>query len=106
MNDGLNKKLAEILGKMDEKILQTKLNAALDMLKKGNTDDLAKKINKLDKGELLSKINELDENKLKDLKINKEDIQRNVSNADFEKLSRLLGENGDEIINKIKDIIK
>ena len=106
MNDGLNKKLAEILGKMDEKVLQTKLNTALDMLKKGNTDDLAKKINKMDKGELLSKINEFDENKLKDLKLNKDDLKQNVSNADFEKLSRLLGENGDEIIKKIKDIIK
>jgi len=106
MNDGLNKKLAEMLGKMDEKVLQTKLNAALDMLKNGNTDDLAKKINKMDKDELLSKINDFDENKLKNLKINKDEIKQNVTNADFEKLSRLIGENGDEIIKKIRDIIK
>lgn len=106
MNEGLSKKLAEMLGKMDEKVLQTKLNAALDMLKNGNTEELAKKINKMDKNELLSKINEFDENKLKDLKINKDEIKQNVNNADFDKLSRLLGENGDEIIKKIKDIIK
>ena len=106
MNDGLNKKLAEILGKMDEKVLQTKLNAALDMLKNGNTDELAKKINKMDKGELLTKINEFDDDKLKNLKINKDEIKQNVTNADFEKLSHLIGENGDEIIKKIRDIIK
>lgn len=106
MNDGLNKKLAEILGKMDEKVTQAKLNSALDMLKNGNTEELAKKLNKIDKNELLSKINDFDESKLKDLKINKNEISQNVSNTDFEKLSRLLGENGEEIIKKIKDIIK
>lgn len=106
MNDGLNKKLAEILGKMDEKVTQAKLNSALDMLKNGNTEELAKKLNKIDKNELLSKINDFDESKLKDLKINKNEISQNVSNTDFEKLSRLLGENGEEIIKKFKDIIK
>ena len=40
----LNKKLAEMLGKMDEKVLQAKLNAALDMLKKGKQKSLQRKL--------------------------------------------------------------
>ena len=64
MSNSINKKMAELLGKMDEKVLQAKLSATIDMLKKGDMDDLVKKINKMDKNELLSKINE-DENKTK-----------------------------------------
>lgn len=105
MNDSLNKKLAEMLGKMDEKVLQARLNAALDMLRNGNTEDLAKKLNKMDKGELLNKISEVDETKLKDLNLNKDEIRKQVNNADLEKLSALIGDHGEEIISKIKDII-
>lgn len=104
--NNLNKMMADILGKMDEKVLQAKINAALDMLKKGDTDELVKKINKMDKNELLEKINELDESKLKNLNINKEEIRQRVSDADLNKLAKLIGEHGDEIIKKLKDIIK
>lgn len=106
MNNALNKKLAEIVGKMDEKVLQTKLNAAMDMLKKGNAEDLVKKINKMDKQELVSKINEFDESKLQELNINKEEINSKVSDTDLQNLSRLIGEHGDEIVQKIKEIIR
>lgn len=106
MNEGFNKKLAEVLGRMDEKVLKSKLNAALEMLKKGDTEELAKKINKIDKEELLKKMNEFDETKFKDLKIDKNQIKQAVSGEDLDKLAQLLGEHGDEVIGKIKDIIK
>jgi ADP-dependent phosphofructokinase/glucokinase len=105
MNNSINKKMAELLGKMDEKVLQAKLNATIDMLKKGDMDDLVKKINKMDKDELLSKINEVDETKLKELKIDKEEIKQKVNVNDLDNLAKLIGNNGDEIIKKIKDII-
>ncbi|HEX3027839.1 MAG TPA: membrane trafficking protein [Clostridia bacterium] len=106
MSEGLSKKLAEIMGKMDERVTQAKVNSALEMLKNGDTKELAKKINKVDKEELLSKINEFDVSKLKDMNINIDDVKQKINDADLKKLSDLLGENGDEIINKIKDIIK
>jgi len=102
----LNKMLAEILGKMDEKVLQAKINAALDMLKNGNCDELAKKINKMDMNELLPKIKELDEDKLKEMNINKNELKQKISETDLNNLQKLLGEHGGEIISKIKDIIK
>lgn len=105
MNNLFNKKLAEILGKMDEKVLQTQLNAALDMLKKGDTEELAKKINKIDKNDLIDKINEFDASKLNDLKINKDEMKQKISDTDLNSLKTLIGEHGDEIIKKIKDII-
>lgn len=106
MNEALNRKLAEILGKMDEKVLQAKLNAAMDMLKKGDTDELAKKLNKMDKNELMDKLNEFDESKLKELSIDKNELKQRIQNTDLDRLAKLLGEHGDEMIKKIKDIIK
>jgi transcriptional regulator of aromatic amino acid metabolism len=106
MNNSINKKLAEILGKMDEKVLQTKLNAAIDMLKKGEVDELVKKINKMDKDELMNKINEFDMSRLNELNINKEEIKEMISKTDFDHLASLIGDQGDEIISKIKDIIE
>lgn len=102
----LNKKLAEILGKMDEKVLQAKLNAALDMLKKGDTAELAKKINKMDKDDIMDKIKGFDESKLREFNINKNEIREKVNDNDLENLKKLIGEHGEEIINKIKDIIR
>ncbi|HEX2926806.1 MAG TPA: membrane trafficking protein [Ruminiclostridium sp.] len=106
MNNSINKKLSEVLGKMDDKVTQAKLNAMLDMLKNGNTDELAKKIGKVDKNELLSKINEFDDARLKELNLSKDDLKQRVSNADLNNLQKMLGEHGDEIVQKIKEIIK
>ena len=106
MSNMFNKKLAEIIGKMDEKVLQAKINTALDMLRNGNNEELAKKIGKMDKNDLLSKMNELSEDKLKEMNINKNDIKQKVSEDDLNNLKKLLGDHGDEIINKFKDIIK
>jgi hypothetical protein len=106
MTNGFNKKLMDIIGKMDEKVLQAKINTALEMLKNGNNEDLAKKINKIDKNELLTKINELDDSKLKEMNINKNEIKQKVNDADLNNLQKMLGEHGEEIISKLKDIIK
>ena len=101
-----NKKLAEMLSKMDEKVLQAKLNAALDMLKKGKTDELAKKINRIDKNELMDKVKEFDESKIKEMNINLDEIKSKITEKDLQNLKSLVGDHGEEIIAKIKDIIK
>lgn len=106
MSNGFNKKLSDLLGKMDDKVLQAKLNAAMDMLKDGNSEDLAKKISKVDKNELLSKLNELDDSKLKEMNLNKAEMKQKLNSIDLSAVQKLLGEQGPEIINKIKDIIK
>lgn len=106
MSDAFSKKLSELLGKMDDKVVQAKMNAALDMLQKGNTEELAKKINKMDKDDLMKKIDDFDMSKLQGLNINMDELKQRVSDADLNKLSQLIGENGDEIMKKIRDIIK
>ncbi|HEX2946206.1 MAG TPA: membrane trafficking protein [Clostridia bacterium] len=100
------KKLAEMLGKMDDKVLQAKINAAVDMLKNTDKEELAKKLGKVDKNELLSKLNEIDDEKLKDLNLNKTDLKQKMSSIDMETVQKMLGDKGPDIMNKIKDIIK
>ncbi|MCX7842336.1 MAG: membrane trafficking protein [Clostridia bacterium] len=105
MNEQFRKQLADIVGKMDEKVLQAKLNAAMDMLKKGNTEELARKLNKMDKVELVQKINEFDESKLKEMNINVEELKQKITPSDLDRLSVLLGDQGHEIVEKIKSLL-
>lgn len=105
MANGINKKISELLGKMDDKVLQAKINAAVDMLKNGDTEELAKKLNKIDKDEILAKLNEIDQNKLKDLNLNKSELRQKMNSVDMDAVKKLLGDKGPEIIDKIKDII-
>ncbi len=106
MANGFNKKLADILGKMDDKVLSAKINAAVDMLKNSDHDELVKKLNKIDKNEILEKLNEIDDEKMKELKLNKAELKQKMNSIDLGSVQKLLGENGSEIIDKIKDIIK
>lgn len=105
MTNPFNKKVAEIFGKMDEKVLKARLNAAVEMLQKGNPEELAKKINKSDKEELIGKINEMDKSSLESLNINKDELRQKISESDLQKLSQLIGERGDEIIDKLKTLM-
>jgi len=103
MGDSLSKKLQEMLA---DKMLQTKLNKALEMLKKDDTDDLAKKIAKVDKEELMNKLNEYDDEKIKNLKIDKEDLKKKITQNDLDKLGKLLGKDSDAIMKKVNDFLK
>lgn len=106
MANGLSKKMAELLEKMDDKVLAAKINAAVDMLKNENYDELTKKLRKVDKNEIMTKLSEIDDEKLKELKVDKAELKRKMSSIDLDTVQKMLGENGPEIIGKIKDIIK
>ena len=106
MANGLSKKMAELLEKMDDKVLAAKINAAVDMLKNENYDELAKKLRKVDKNEIMEKLNEIDDQKMKELKLDKAELKQKMSSIDLDAVQKMLGENGPEIIGKIKDIIK
>ncbi len=69
MGNLFNEKFNKFVGKMDDKMLKMKLDQSIDMLHEGSTQELAEKINKMDKEELLKKLNEIDSEKLNDLNI-------------------------------------
>jgi histidinol dehydrogenase len=105
MSGGLNKKLSEMLGKVDGKLLQAKLNNALELLRSGDEEEILRKVEKIDKEELLEKLNEFDDKRLKEMNIDKKELQQKISEIDMKSVQKLLGEHGEEIIKKIQDII-
>lgn len=103
MGDSLSKKLQEMLA---DKMVQSKLNQAIEMLRKDNTDELSKKIAKIDKEDLMNKINEYDDEKIKNLKINKDEIKEKITQKDLDKLEKLLGKDSDALMKKVNDFLK
>ncbi len=97
----LSKKLQELLS---DKMVQSKVNQAIDMLK-NDDGTLAKKIDKLDRDELMKKVNDFDEEKMKNLKIDKDEIKKKVTSTDLEKLEKLLGKDSDAIMKKVNDFL-
>lgn len=94
------------MNKMDEKVLKARLNSALEMLKKGNTEELAKKLENIDSKELLEKLDQFDGKKLKELNINKDELNEKIKTADIDKLSSMLGKDGKQLVDKIKEILQ
>jgi uncharacterized membrane protein YheB (UPF0754 family) len=103
MGESLSKKLQEMLA---DKVIQSKLNQAIEMLKKDDTEELTKKIAKLDKQELINKINEYDDEKIKSLKINKDEINKKITQNDLDKIEKMLGKDSDVIMKKVNDFLK
>ncbi len=50
MANGFNKMFGDILGKMDEKVLEANPTSALDMLKNGKDEEIAKKVGRNKQG--------------------------------------------------------
>ena len=53
-----SKKIQEL---MQDKLVQSKVNQAIDMLKNSDSEDLKKKLSKIDKEELMSKVSEYED---------------------------------------------
>jgi hypothetical protein len=102
MAESLSKKLQEMLA---DKMIQSKMNQAIEMLRKEDTGELEKKIAKIDKEELMNKINEFDDEKVKNLKINKDEIKKKLTQTDLDKLGKMLGKDSDAIMKKVNEFL-
>ena len=104
--NGFNKKMNQMFGKMDERMMKMKINEALNMLKNGKQEELAKKLEKTDKKELLEKLKSVDSKTISDLNININEIKDKITEEDFKKMKNATDEDGKEIVDKIKNILK
>lgn len=95
----------EELKKLDKRTIQSKLKMAIDTLRKGNIDELAALFNSTDKDVLIDKLYEIDSSTLRKLNINTGEIKKNITNSDLEKLSRIIGKRGNEVVKRIKEIL-
>lgn len=104
-NNDLNKNIADILNNMDKKALKENLSKALDVLKNGNTEELAKQITSVAQNQQNSTPNSADKATLDKMNIDA-DIMKNLNSNDLEKLLKYIGSHGNEIKDKLKDIVK
>lgn len=104
-NKNINKKINDMFSKMDERVMKMKINEALNMMKKGKQEELAKILDKADKKEIMEKLKEVDKSTIEKLKINVQDIKKNITEDDFRKVKNATDAEGKAIVDKIKKML-
>lgn len=105
-NNFLKGNLSDALGKINKNVLQSKLELAIYMLKKGDVDELTRLFNSTDIDLLIDKLQEIDKSTIQQLNLNTSNIKSRITDSDLNKLSQAIGRRGNEVVNKIKEILR
>lgn len=105
-NNFLKGNLSDVLGKINKNVLQSKLELAIYMLKKGDVDELTRLFNSTDIDLLIDKLQEIDKSTIQQLNLNSSNIKSRITDSDLNKLSQAIGRRGNEVVNKIKEILR
>ncbi len=97
--------MGKMFDKIDQKIMEKKLEQGLDMLKNKPEGEISKKLAGINRDELLRKMDEIDKTKLKQMNINVEEIKQKITPADLEKIKRLAGKDSDAVMKKINELL-
>lgn len=106
MKHDLKKVLGDMLSKIDSKVLETKLSQAVEMIKKGDHDDIIKKFNNIDKEELLAKLHEIENLNPQELDSLRTKMASEIKKDDLDSISQKLGSDGKKIFEKIISTFK
>lgn len=106
MNENLKKKLSELLGKFDSKVVEAKINQAVEMIKNGEHEEIVKKLNNMDKDEILEKLSEIDNLPKENLEALKNKIGLDLSGEDISKIQSKLAPDGKKLIEKMISTFK
>jgi len=105
MDNNQKSLLNEIMNKIDKKVLESKLNQGIEMLKNGSNEELVKKLGKINKEDLLKKLSEIDMDKFKSLNIDTTSLKQKINDNDFQRVSELAGTDGEQIVKKLKSLL-
>lgn len=97
--------MANIKRSIDNKIMANKIEYGINELKNKSTQELAQKLSKINKDELMKKLKELDSEKIREMNIDINSIRQKISQQDLEKIKILAGNNQGEIMSKINEIL-
>lgn len=106
MSENINKKLSKLLEKMDDKVTKSKLEKAINTLKNKDTQQIEKMIKNMDKEEVLKKLEEFNPQKIKDLKIDKAELDKFLRSDDIQKILNNSGKDTKDVFEKIKSILE
>lgn len=96
--------MAKLFEKIDNKIMAAKVEQGLDMLKNKPDSELSKKLEGVNREELLKKMNEIDTEKLKQ-NINVQEIRSKLTQSDYDKIRRLAGKDADAVMKKLNELL-
>ena len=92
--------------KIDEAIMKRKIAEALNMMKSGKQEELPKALEKVNKKEEKKKLKTVDQKTIENMKLNIQDIKKQISPADYEKIKNATDADGKKIIEQIKKILE
>ncbi len=98
--------MADLFGKIDEKIMKRKIAEALNMMKSGKQNELAKALEKVDKKEVMEKLKTVDQKTIQDMNLNIQEIKKQITPADYEKMKNATDADGRKIVDQIKKILE
>ncbi len=97
--------MPNLFEKIDNKILAAKIEQGMAMLKNQSPEELSKRVSKVDKDEVMKKLDEIDTNKIKEMNIDLNKIKSQLTQADIEKVRKVAGKDGEQIVNKVMQIL-
>ena len=97
---------SDFINKMDGKVTQKKIEKALEMLRTESPEKLKSKLSKVDMSEVLQKMDEYDSKKIQNMGLDLNNCKNTLTNEDIKKITEIMGNDGNKIVQKIKDILK
>ena len=91
---------------ISKKMVQAKVNAAIDLLKNGSANEISEKLQKTDLADLMAKLDQLDPETLKEYASSIEDVRKRVTDKDFKRLADALGPQGSALTSKIQNKLR
>lgn len=105
LTDNFRQKLSSILEKVDDRVLQAKINNLMETFKNSDSGDLTKMLQKLDYEEVMRKLNDVDMKKIKNMPVDKQELKNVLSSP---KLNDVLSNSGDDakkLVEKFKSLL-
>lgn len=102
----MNKAMQDLFGKMDEKMMKRKIAEALNMMKNGKQAELAKALERVDKKAVMEKLKTVDQKTIQEMNVNIQEIKKQITPADYEKMKNATDADGRKIVDQIKKILE
>lgn len=97
--------MGNLFEKIDNRVTAAKIEQGIDMLQSKSDAELARRLQGVNREELMRKIREIDAAKLKQMHINVQEIRNRLTPADLAKIRRLAGKDGDTVMRKLGELL-
>lgn len=98
--------MSDISNFIQGQITKKKIEKGLEMLHNESPAELRKKLQNVNMNEILEKMDEYDKRRLQELGINVNELKGRVSESDILKIQQVLGRDGEQVIRKLRNMLR